>query len=326
MATRTTRYRSHSPTPSPTHAYDQPQPFTTGAVGSMTLETRGSHDNVYGSRNDLPLPHFSRNMVVGNGAPNSPRHSNYTQTYPVSPSRDARNYPRNSRPIQVQENDVAAKRHHHYSYDDMNYYPPVNLQDSEPPAHRQLPSVQHANGSRLPPISHSAYQTNYNANPDAHRQRQLSINSIISSPGASTPTSTYSPFGTPAHGNGTMKKRKKSFGAEGDGGIENIDKNGDGGMANGGCGGVGMNGSHKVKPNVGLGLGLEDPDVRLAAEALGDLRAGKSLRFINFKDHIEFAHMHYIKVCPETLVPQTPILMPRVPPPPNIMSHTLHLY
>lgn len=245
----------------------------------MTLGTRGSHDNLYGGRNDLTLTPLSRNLVVGNGAPNSPRHSNYIQTYPLPPSRDARNYTRSSRPIQIQENDAATKSHH-YSYDDTNYseFPQTkHQQDSEPLAHR-LPSVgnsQHTNGSRLPPIN-SAYQTNYNANQDTHRQRQLSINSIISSPGANTPSSTYSSFGTPAHGNGTMKKRKKSFGAEGDGGVESIDKSGrerDGGKANGDSGGVGMNGSHKVKPNVGLGLGLEDPDVRLAAEALGDLRA-----------------------------------------------------
>ncbi|KAF8416819.1 hypothetical protein EV426DRAFT_395205 [Tirmania nivea] len=284
MATRTTRYRSHSPTPSPTHAYEQPQPLTTGTVGSMTLETRGSRDNLYGSRNDLTLPPFSRNLVVGNGAPNSPRQSSYPQAYPLSPSQDARNYTRNSRPIQIQENDVATKRHY-YIYDDISYsefsqtIPPVNLQDSESPAHQQLPSIgnsQHTNGSRLPPINHSAYQTNYSANPDAHRQRQLSINSIISSPSVNTPSSTYGSVGTPAHGNGTMKKRKKSFGAEGDGGGESIgksDRERDGGIVNGDGGGAGMNGSHKVKPNVGLGLGLEDPDVRLAAEALGDLRA-----------------------------------------------------
>ncbi|RPB26647.1 hypothetical protein L211DRAFT_846830 [Terfezia boudieri ATCC MYA-4762] len=305
MATRTTRYKSHSPTPSPTHAYEQPQPFTTGAVGSMTLETRGSQDNLYGSRNDLTLPPFSKNLVVGNGAPNSPRHSNYTQTYSLSPSRDARNFTRNSRPIQVQE-DCAAIRAHHYSYDDINYCefsqtkPPMNVQDPEPPAHRQLPAVgnsEHTNGSRLPPINHSAYQTNYNTNPDAHRQRQLSINSIISSPGANTSSSTYSPFGAPAHGNGTMKKRKKSFGTEGDGGMEVIDKidrERDCGKANGDSGDAGVNGSHKVKPNVGLGLGLEDPDVRLAAEALGDLRAGKSHKFINLKGHFKFAHHTYV--------------------------------
>ena len=90
-----------------------------------------------------------------------------------------------------------------------------------------------------------------------------------------------------------MKKRKKSFGAEGDGGEGNVDKNDrerDGGKANGDGGGPGVNGSHKVKQNIGLGLGLEDPDVRLAAEALGDLRAGKLLKFINFNDHVKFSH------------------------------------
>jgi len=92
-----------------------------------------------------------------------------------------------------------------------------------------------------------------------------------------------------------MKKRKKSFGAEDGDGEESNEKNDrerDSGKANG-CNGSGMNGSHKVKPSLGLGLGLEDPDVRLAAEALGDLRAGRLLRFTNFKDHIEFAYCAY---------------------------------
>lgn len=287
MATRTARYRSHSPTPSPTHAYDHPQPFTPAStVGSMTLDTRSSQDNIYNGRNDLTLPPFSRNLVVGNGAPNSPRHTNYQQSYPISNPRDGKNYTRNNHPTPIPKNNVAREKHH-YSYDDSNYSefpqskPPMDIQDPDLAAHRQLPSLgnpQYVNGSRsLPPINQAAYQPNYSTNLDTHRQRTLSINSIISSPGVSTPSTAYSSFGTPAHGNGTMKKRKKSFGTENGGEEDNIDSDDrerDGAkVTNGDGGGGGLNNTTSA---AGLGLCLEDPDVRLAAEALGDLRAGKS--------------------------------------------------
>lgn len=278
MASRATRYRSRSPTPSPVP--EQLQPLTTtSTLGSMTLETRGSQDNLYGGRNDLTLPPFHRNMVVGTGAPHSPRHSNYPPTYP---SKDAKNYPRSNRPTLISENEIARERHH-YNYDDKGYSefaptkPPVNMQDSEPPVHRQLPPLgnsQFANGSRsLPPPNPSTYQPNYSTSLDPQRQRQISINSIISTPSANG--SNFNSFGTGAHGNGTMKKRKKSFGTENEGEVENIDSDDrerEGGQPrNGDGGGSGANGNHKS--HVAISVGLEDPDVRIAAEALGDLRA-----------------------------------------------------
>ncbi|KAF8469471.1 hypothetical protein BDZ91DRAFT_53371 [Kalaharituber pfeilii] len=269
MATRATRYRSHSPTPSPTHTFEHSQPYHSPlTVGVMTLNSRApSQEHLYNGRNDLTLPPFSKNLVVGTGAPNSSRNTSnhYNQPYPLSPPRDLRNYARNKRPMPIPENDNS--RDMPYSFDD-NYSefaqtkPPSQPNDSDLPHSRTLPplgSPQFNNGSRsLPPLNQSAYQPAYGSGLESHRSRQLSINSIISSPGINSPNSNYSAFGAPSHGNGTMKKRKKSFGAEGQGEIDNIDSDRD---------------RDVIRPNGDSGLGLEDPDVRMAAEALGDLRA-----------------------------------------------------
>lgn len=290
MATRTTRYRSHSPTPSQTHAYEQPQPFTSAsAAGPMALDTKCPQDPVYSSRADLTLPPFSRNMVVGNGAPNSPRHPNFVQPNPVSTPKDGKFYSRTNRRPLISDNGIARDKHYTYedSYSDFSQSKPsVVMHDTDPPTHRPLPSLggtNYTNDPRsLPTPAQSAYQPAYNAGSDANRQRQLSINSIISPPSIDTRNPNYSliqsPPPPPPHGNGSMKKRKKSFGAEGDGEKDNIDsddRDRDCVKLNGGdSGGGGLNGSHNPNANI-LSLGLEDPDVRMAAEALGDLRAGK---------------------------------------------------
>lgn len=288
MATRTTRYRSHSPTPSQAHAYEHPQPFTpAGALGPMaSLDTMCPQDPVYSGRADITLPPFSRSMVVGNGAPNSQRHPGYVQPNPMSSPKDGRLCARNNRRPPIPDNGITRDKHYTYedSYSEFSQTkPPVVMHDTDPSTHRQLPSLgggtNYANDPRsLPTPVQPAYQPAYNAGLDSNRQRQLSINSIISPPSTDTRNSNYSLLQSPPHGNGSMKKRKKSFGAEGDGEKDNIDsddRDRDCVKVNGGDGGGGgLNGSHTPNANI-LSLGLEDPDVRMAAEALGDLRAGK---------------------------------------------------
>ena len=286
MATRTTRYRSHSPTPSQTQTYEQPQPFTSASsVAPMASDTKCPQDPVYSGRADLTLPPFSRNMVVGNGAPNSLRHP-YVQPNPVPTSKDGKFYSRNHRRPPILENGITRDKHYTYedSYSEFSQTkPPVIMHDTDLPTHRQLPpslgGTNYSNDPRsLPTIAQPAYQPSYTAGMDANRQRQLSINSIISPPSIDTRSSNYNLIQSPPHGNGSMKKRKKSFGAEGDGEKDNIDsddRDRDCIKINGGDGGGGgLNGSHHSNANI-LSFGLEDPDVRMAAEALGDLRAGK---------------------------------------------------
>ncbi|KAI5799110.1 transcription factor Opi1-domain-containing protein [Peziza echinospora] len=321
MATRTTRYRSHSPTPSPTHhhynnssslihGYEQHQqspqaatslsaagpPTTTTYLPAMTLDTRSPHELGYGARSDhITLPPFSKNLVLGSAGPgsSSPRyHSSNANGYPLPPARDLKSFSRSKQNQQQphQHRPTSASipeghQPHHYSYDDGGYsefsqtVPVVDLHSFTPPPLSSYPSNGLQSRS-LPPLNPSVYSSpaqSYAPPPQLpppqqqqqkldshHRQRQLSINSIISSPGAeASPSPRFTNLASPppAHGNGTLKKRKKSF--EADDAAERQD------------------GSDREKDSstttagksVGLGLGLEDPDVRLAAEALGDLRA-----------------------------------------------------
>ena len=291
MATRTSRYRSQSPTGlSPTHsAYDQTKPSPL-----MALDSRGTAEQGYGGRGDVTLPPFSRSLVVGTGSPIPPRNPVYNSGIPLSPPRETNGYNREMRPAPIPEHGPLHDRPR-YSYDESysefsQTKPPLDPVDPEIANHLYLPPISSAyvNGPSsisLPPIHSSAYQNLPATNGlDAYRQRQLSINSIISSPGISSPPPTYNSYSAVVHGNGTLKKRKKSFGAESEGEEDNIDsddRDRDGirtiiGDAGSGGGHHGMNGvHHKTTSSVELGVRLEDPDVRLAAEALGDLRAGR---------------------------------------------------
>lgn len=289
MATRASSYRSHSPTPTSTPApYEANLSPQSSAISAMALESRNQyHHHAFEGRGPEP---FYKNMVVGSGAPVSPRHAHYTSPTlpPISPPRE---FNRNQRSHPIPEHE--AINGHRYGYDSNGYSdfsqskPPAEPNDKDGPNYRQLPSftspVYNSNGKSaitLPPINNIAYQQSaYSSGHDSHR-RQLSIQSMISSAESSSPR--YGSFPSIAtHGNGTLKKRKKSFGEEDGGSDDNVDgddrererqrhRGPEGGGGNHSADGMTM---HKS------GVGLEDPAVRIAAEALGDLRAGEYTRF-----------------------------------------------